>query len=263
VEAKVGAVVDFDTLAEYLSKVQPLGGVAAGLLVAPYRPIGQLPPGWHLLDLADVAEFLRCPPSGGNSVCPVCAEISYAVSVAVASSQVTEWRALTSASAGAGFPDDWVRKGDGSSVGRPLVYFQSPWLNAAEDAYVQVEVGNYYGKPRTSTLLVASAPSQTERVVFPEKLWQVLKVASASAPPLPGGVTDASPRGRGAKDPQASGDARRIGVPPEWSLGFNMKGWHGRGRVLRHPHDDYPALVTAATQQGVALFNLASQALQN
>lgn len=74
-------------------------------------------------------------------------------------------------------------------------------------------------------------------------------------------MTDASPRGRGAKDGQAARDARRIGVPAAWSLGFNMKGWHGRGRVLRHPQDDYRALITASAQQGIALFNLASQAL--
>jgi hypothetical protein len=147
VEAKVGAVVDFDTLAEYLTKVQPQGGLAAGLLVAPYRPIGQMPPGWYWLDLADAAERLHCISSGTDSPCAVCNEISYAVAEAVASDRVTEWRALINASAIAGFPDDWVSKGDGSSVGRPLVYFQSPWLSAAEDSYVQVEVGNYFGKP--------------------------------------------------------------------------------------------------------------------
>lgn len=187
VEAKVGAVVDFETLGEYLGKVQLRGGVAAGLLVAPYQPIGQMPPGWHSLDLSDASERLRCPPSDTGHPCSVCSEISYAVAEAVASDRVTEWRALTSASAGAGFPDGWVSKGDGSSVGRPLVYFQSPWANAAETAYVQVEAGNYFGKPRASVMLVTRAPSRAERVVFPDELWQLLASAAVSAAPSPEG----------------------------------------------------------------------------
>jgi hypothetical protein len=262
VEAKVGAVVDFDTLAEYSRTVRPQGGLAVGLLVAPYQPVGQLPPGWYLQDLTDVADRLSCPPSGGATACTVCHEISYAISEAAASDRVAEWRALTSASRYAGIPDDWVMKGDGSSVGRPLVYFQSPWLGAAENAYVQVEAGNYYGSPRAAVMLLARAPSEAERVVFPDELWQVLAHGSASAPALTDGVTDASLRGRGAKDEQAAIDAGRNGVPPAWSLGFNMKGWHRRGRILRHPHDDYHALVPVAIHQGLALFNVASQALQ-
>lgn len=263
VEAKVGAVVDFDTLAEYLSKVRPQGGLAVGLLVAPYQPVGQLPPGWYLQDLTDVADRLSCLPSGGATACSVCHEISYAVSEAVASDRVTEWRALTSASRYAGIPDDWVMKGDGSSVGRPLVYFQSPWLGAAENAYVQVEAGNYYGSPRAAVTLLARAPSEAEKVVFPDELWQVLAHGSSSAPALTDGVRDATLRGRGAKDEQAAIDARRHGVPPTWSLGFNMKGWHRRGRILRHPQDDYHALVPVAIQQGLALFSVASQALHS
>jgi hypothetical protein len=263
VEAKVGAVVDFNTLAEYLSKIRPQGGLASGLLVAPYQPVGQLPPGWYLHDLADVADRLRCAPTGGEPECVVCSEISYAISEAVASDRIAEWRALTSASAHADIPDNWDMKGDGSSVGRPLVYFKSPWLNTAENAYVQVEAGNYYGSPRASVMLVACAPSRAEKVAFPDGLWKALALGSACAPALTGSVRDTSLRGRGAKDNQAASDARRSGVPPSWSLGFNMKGWHGRGRILRHPQDDYHALIAAAAQQGIALFNVASQALQD
>jgi hypothetical protein len=109
-------------------------------------------------------------------------------------------------------------------------------------------------------MLVARSPRKAERVVFPDELWQTLVSASRSALPLSTGVMDASSRGQGAKDLRAASDARRIGVPAVWSLGFNMKGWHGRGRVLRHPQGDYRALITVAAQQGVALFNLARQA---
>lgn len=267
VEAKVGAVVDFDTLAEYLSDVRAQGGPAVGLLLAPYQPVGQLPPGWYFQDLTDVADQLSCPPSGEVSACAVCGEIRYAVSETVASDRVAEWQALISASRHANIPDGWDKKGDGSSVGRPLVYFESPWLNAAESAYVQVEAGNYYGSPRASVMLMARAPSPAETVAFPDELWRVLARGSASAPALTAAltaaVTDASPRSRGAKDERAAGDARRNGVPPAWSLGFNMKGWHRRGRILRHPQDDYHALVPVAIQQGVALFNLASHALRD
>jgi hypothetical protein len=263
VEAKVGAVVDFDTLAEYLSYARAEGGRAAGLLVAPYQPVGQLPPGWRFQDLTDVADKLSCLPSGGTPTCAVCREISYALYETVASDRVAEWQALTSASRRVNIPDDWNKKGDGSSVGRPLVYFESPWLNAAENAYVQVEAGNYYGSSRASVMLMARTPSPAETVAFPDELWRVLALASCSAPALINCVTDASPKGRGAKDVKAASDAKRNGVPPAWSLGFNMKGWHRRGRILRHAQDDYHALVPAAIQQGIALFRLASEILRD
>lgn len=127
VEAKVGAVVDKATLTEYLAKVQAPGGRTAGLLVAPYQPVGQLPEGWSYRDLQDVADQLSCPPSGG-ALCGVRQEISYAVSSTVASDRVAEWRALTEATRHAAVPDGWETHGSGSSVGRPLVWFASPWL---------------------------------------------------------------------------------------------------------------------------------------
>ena len=45
VEAKVGAVVDFDTLSDYLTGIEDRYGPATGLLVAPYEPVGPLPSG--------------------------------------------------------------------------------------------------------------------------------------------------------------------------------------------------------------------------
>lgn len=64
VEAKVGAVVEAGTLAEYLAKVQARTGLASGLLVAPYQPVGLLPSGWAYQDLRDVTGQLGCPVSG-------------------------------------------------------------------------------------------------------------------------------------------------------------------------------------------------------
>ena len=69
--------------------------------------------------------------------------------------------------------------------------------------------------------------------------------------------------GRGARDVQAASDAKRNGVPPAWSLGFNMKGWHRRERILRRAQDDYHALVPTAMQQGIALFKLAKGMLHD
>jgi hypothetical protein len=41
-----------------------------------------------------------------------------------------------------------------------------------------------------------------------------------------------------------------------------MKGWHGRGRVIRHSGDDYAALLPAAIGQGISLYEVARQAKQ-
>jgi len=259
VEAKVGAVVDTDTLAEYLADVQNQYGPATGLLVAPYQPIGDLPPGWEFRDLTDVADQLSC--SHDVPPCAICDEIRYAVSVSVAAPRVTEWRALTDATRRTAIPDDWVPAGSGSSVGRPLVWFQSPWLDPNQDSYVQVEVGNRFGLPAASVMLVALASNRGERVVFPDRLWNALAHGSAVTPALRNGITDGSRRGRGARDRIVADDARRNGVPPTWSLGYNMKGWHGRGRVLQHASGDYGVLLPAAIEQGAALYEVANQAL--
>jgi hypothetical protein len=161
-------------------------------------------------------------------------------------------------------PDDWDKHGSGSSVGRPLVWFESPWLDDNENSYVTVEAGNYYGAPRASAMLVASARKAKKKVVFPDKLWKALARGYAEAPALPPGVTDASPKGRGAKDKRAAADARRCGVPATWSLGFNLKeGGHRRGRVLRHVDDDFNALLPAAVQQGVALHDIAKKMMRD
>lgn len=112
-------------------------------------------------------------------------------------------------------------------------------------------------------MLVVLARKPAERVVFPNELWKALALASAAAPALNQEIEDASPRSRGAKDGQTASNARRNGVPRTWSLGFNMKGWHGRGRVLRHLHDDYGALLPVAIHQGVALYEVAKEGLQD
>jgi hypothetical protein len=41
-----------------------------------------------------------------------------------------------------------------------------------------------------------------------------------------------------------------------------MKGWHGRGRVIRHSGVDYGALLPAAIGQGISLYKVARQAKQ-
>ena len=58
VEAKVGAVIDPGTLAEYLARVRAAYGSVEGLLVAAYEPVGELPSGWAWRDLEDVADLL-------------------------------------------------------------------------------------------------------------------------------------------------------------------------------------------------------------
>lgn len=146
-------------------------------------------------------------------------------------------------------------------MGRPLVFFQSPWLDENEDCYAQVEVGNNYGKPTASAKLVAMAPTTHGKIRFPDRLWRALVAGSTSAPVLPSGISDASPSGHGAKG-QAGADARRVGVPAAWSCGFSMQGWHSRGRTLRHGDGDYAALLPAAMEQGVALFETAKRTLQ-
>ena len=262
VEAKVGAVVDADTLAEYLDSVRKRYGPAAGLLVAPYKPIGDLPSDWGYRDLMHVAKRLSCPVSDSVAPCAVCEEIRYAVSESVSSARVAEWRSVTSATRRTAIPHDWVSAGSGSSVGRPLVWFQSPWLDANEDSYVQVEVGNRFGLPAASVMLVVLAANPGERAVFPDRLWNALALGCAAAPTLAEGVTDGSNRRRGARDRLIADDARRNGVPPTWSLGYNMKGWHGRGRVLQHDNGDYGVLLPAAIDQGIALYEVAMQALR-
>jgi hypothetical protein len=261
VEAKVGAVIDPDTLAEYLTKVQAAYGPAEGLLVAAYEPVGELPSGWVWRDLEDVAGLLSCRTDTGILACQVCQEISYAVALSAASKTVTEWRALAQAARHADVPGEWVTKGGGSSVGRPLVYFQSWWLDADEDSYVQVEVGNNYDLPTASVMVVAQAPTPADKIVFSDRLWRALAAGATAAPPLPEGITDASVRGRGARG-QAGVDAQRNGVPAAWSRGFDQSGWHARGRTLRHVNGDYAALLPAALEQGVALFEAASVVLQ-
>jgi hypothetical protein len=262
VEAKVGAVVDFETLADYLTGIEDRYGPATGLLVAPYEPVGPLPPGWEYQDLEVVADQLGCPGPVAGMSCAVCEEIQYAVAGSVASARVTEWRALTDATRQAALPDDWRLEASGSSVGRPLVWLQSPWLDSRKDSYVQVEIGNRFGLAAASVMLVAAGTEKRQKVVFPDRLWRVLAAGHAFLPALTGGVADTSRRGRGARDPQVADGARRNGVPPAWSLGYDMKGWHGRGRVLRHAHDDYDMLLPAAIEQGMALYDIARQALQ-
>jgi hypothetical protein len=261
VEAKVGAVVDPDTLAEYLAKVEAVYGSAQGLLVAAYEPVGELPSGWAWRDLADVADLLSCRADTGVLACQVCEEISYAVASSAASKMVTEWRTLAQATRHVSVPGDWVTKGGGSSVGRPLVYFQSWWLDGGEDSYVQVEVGNNYGLPTASVMVVALAPAAADKIVFPDRLWRALAAGAAAAPALPEGITDASMRGRGARG-RAGVDARRNGVPAAWSRGFDQSGWHGRGRTLRHVNGDYGALLPGALEQGLALFETARLVMQ-
>jgi hypothetical protein len=153
-------------------------------------------------------------------------------------------------------------KGGGSAVGRPLVWFESWWLDADEDSYVQVEVGNNYNLPTASVMVMALAPTSTDKIVFPDRLWRALVAGSAAAPALPEGITDASARGRGARG-QAGVDAQRNRVPAAWSRGFIMRGWHGRGRTLRHITGDYAALLSAAIEQGVALAEATGRALQD
>ena len=261
VEAKVGGLVDSGTLDEYLAKVHAVYGPATGLVVAAYEPVGKLPPGWAYRDLEEIADLLSCRDDAGLLTCSVCQEIRYAVASSAASKTVTEWRALVQATRHANIPGDWVMKGGGSSVGRPLVWFQSQWLDASENSYVQVEVGNNYDLPTASVMVVAQAPASTDKVTFPDRLWRALARGSSAVPAIPEGVTDASPRGRGAKG-QAGLDARRNGVPAAWSRGFSMPGWHGRGRTLRHIDGDYAALLPAALEQGTALFEAAKRALQ-
>jgi hypothetical protein len=262
VEAKVGAVVEASTLVEYLSSVRERYGPATGLLVAPYQPVGDLPVDWDYRNLEDVADQLSCLPRDGVPPCTVCEEISHAVSESVSSARVTEWRELTEATRSSAIPDDWVTAGSGSSVGRPLVWFQSPWLDENRDSYVQVEVGNRFGLPAASVMLVKLAGNPRNKAVIPDKLWKALAIGSATAPVLAEGVADGSSRGRGAKDRQVADGARRNGVPPTWSLGYNMKGWHGRGRVLHHANGDYKVLLPAAIEQGAALYETAKRALQ-
>lgn len=261
VEAKVGALIDSHTLAEYLTKVNAAYGPAKGLLVAAYEPVGELPSGWAYRDLEDVADLLSCRSDTGVLTCPVCQEIRYAVVSGAASKMVTEWRALAQATSRADIPGDWEMKGGGSAVGRPLVYFQSGWLDAEEDSYVQVEVGNNYDLPTASVMVVALAPTSADKIDFPDRLWRALAAGSAVAPALSEDITDASARARGAQG-QAGVDAQRNGVPAAWSRGFSQPGWHGRGRTLRHVNGDYAALLPAAIEQGVALFEAAKRALQ-
>lgn len=261
VEAKVGALIDPGALVDYRAKVQAVYGPAEGVLVTAYKPVGQLPPSWAYWDLEDAADLLSCRSGAGVLSCSVCQEISYAVAAGAASKTVTEWRALAEAARHAIIPAGWVIKGSGSSVGRPLVLFQSLWLDAGQDSFVQVEVGNNYDLPTASVMVVAMAPARTEKIGFPDRLWQALAAGSATAPALPGNITDASANSRGARG-QAGVDALRNDVPPAWSRGFDMRGWHGRGRTLRHAKGDYRALLPAAIDQGTALFQTATKALR-
>jgi predicted nucleic acid-binding protein len=90
----------------------------------------------------------------------VCEEIQYAVASSIDSPAVSEWRALADATRDAVIPDTWTKRGGGSSVGRPLVVFESRWLDEkTKDCYVSVEVGNNYGLPTASVMVVACAAS--------------------------------------------------------------------------------------------------------
>ncbi len=261
IEAKVGAIVDHKTLTDYLKNVRSGYGPVEGLLLAAYQPVGQLPPGWVYRDLGEVVDELSCSTSP-VSECPLCEEIGYATAVSGASDAVSEWRALAQATGAVDLPRGWEMKGGGSSVGRPLVWFESPWLDGATmDSYVQVEVGNNYGKAMASVMIVALALTSAEKAPYPDRLWQVIAAISDRMPPLRKGVTDASERGRGAKG-QAGVDATRNGVSPAWSRGFNQLGWHGRGRTLRQVDDDYAVLLPAAVEQGLALFEAGKNALR-
>jgi len=147
--------------------------------------------------------------------------------------------------AGTSIPAGWLMKGTGSAVDRPLVYFHSDRLDAEEDSYVQVEVGNSYGLPTASVMVVAQAPTPIDKIDFPDRLWRAVAVA----PALPAGVTDASTRARGAQG-RAGADAKRNNVPAAWSRGFSQSGWHGRGPTLRHVNGDYAALLPARDPAG-------------
>jgi hypothetical protein len=96
------------------------------------------------------------------------------------------------------------------------VFVQSQWLDENEDCDVKVEVGNIFGLPTASVMLVVMAPDAAAKIVFPDRLWQVLAAAAETAPALPDGITNASTSGRGARG-QVGADARRIGVPTAWS----------------------------------------------
>jgi len=257
IEAKVGAVVNVETLNEYMTSARTAFGPATGLVVSAYEPVGERPTDWGFCDLENVAKLLSC-----EADCSVCKEIHYAVTVATKSDSVREWRALAEATRSAAIPEGWVKRGGGSSVGRPLVWFESPWLDDAEDSYVSVEVGNNYGLPTASVMVVALGMSRQNRIAFPDSLWRAISASSRTAPPLPDGIFDASVKARGAKGP-AGIDASRNCVPATWSRGFSQPGWHGRGRTLRQSDGDYSALLPAAVEQGEALFEAARTFLRH
>lgn len=256
VEAKVGAIIDPNTLLDYLGKVRNDYGPAQGLLVTAYEPVGDLPSGWDYRDLGEVAAQLSCRTSVGALDCGVCEEIGYAVDVSTTSGKVQEWRALAHATRDIDLPTGWVLDGEGSSVGRPLVKFQSPWLDdSTQDSYVQIDVGNNFGT-LTAMVMVVSASPPTVKAPYPDDLWRVLAASCTRMPPLPEGIVDSRVKGRGAAG-DAGSDAKRNSVPPNWSVGFSQPGWHARGRALRHMADDCSALLPAALDQGLALFEVA------
>lgn len=66
VEAKVGALIDHDALADYRAEVQAAYGPAEGVLVTAYKPVGQLPPNWAYRDLEKVVGLLSCRSGAGS-----------------------------------------------------------------------------------------------------------------------------------------------------------------------------------------------------
>jgi hypothetical protein len=144
--------------------------------------LGRCRPAGATGNLEEAAGLQSYPGEAGLLSCAVCQEISYAVRSSTASKTVTEWRALAQATRHARVPGDWVIKGSGSSVGRPLVRFQSPWLDPGEDSYIQVEAGNNYDLP-TASVMAAAQTTSKDKIIFPDRLWQALVAGCLSRPP--------------------------------------------------------------------------------
>lgn len=255
VEAKVGALVDNGTLGHYVGARGP----AVGVLVAAYMPAGELPAPWRHADLEETAEHLRCKT---RRPCPVCDEIRFAVAHACATKRVWWLRQLAETARTVEKPAGWSLLGEGSSVGRPLVFFASPYVNE-EWWRVHVELGlsKWTGRLEAAVMLAAEGVTGS-KVSFPEAAWHKLgRAARGGAPPLPEGVADTSlDRYGGSTQDRAQLQlaAAAAGCPAAWTKGYNMKGWHARGRKLHHAEDNPEALLAAAFEQGQALYEVSS-----
>ena len=203
-------------------------GHAEGVLVTAYEPVGQLPPGWTSWDLENVASLLSCRSGARGFGVPGVPGDQLRRRDGRRVKTVTEWRILAEATSHASIPAGWVLKGSGSSVGRPLVLFQSPWLDAGEDSFVQVEVGNNYDLPTASVMVVAMAPTRADKIVFPDRLWQAL---AARNPPLPPSFLVTSPTpAQEAGVPETGGHRRTAQCcPPSMVSWFRHAGlaWPG------------------------------------